>query len=54
NYINKTSHKNLWAVRGGGSRISLPKTGQETSYYEGDDGDLEKGISWPENDVDDQ
>ncbi|KJR44043.1 protein of unknown function DUF1566, partial [Candidatus Magnetoovum chiemensis] len=28
--------------------INLPKTGQETSYHEDDDGDLEKGISWPE------
>ena len=25
----------------------VPKTGQTTSYYEGDDGDLEKGVEWP-------
>jgi hypothetical protein len=27
--------------------ISLPKTGQTTSYYTGDDGYLEKGVAWP-------
>jgi len=27
--------------------IELPKTGQTTSYYAGDDGDLEKGVAWP-------
>jgi hypothetical protein len=27
--------------------IRLPKTGQTTSYYPGDDGDLEKGVNWP-------
>jgi Protein of unknown function (DUF1566). len=26
----------------------LPKTGQTTSYATGDDGDLEKGIAWPD------
>ena len=26
----------------------VPRTGQTTSYFEGDDGDLEKGIVWPE------
>jgi len=25
----------------------LPKTGQKTSYYSRDDGDFEKGVSWP-------
>jgi len=29
------------------STIQLPKTGQTTSYWGGDDGDLEKGIAWP-------
>ncbi|MEW6104350.1 MAG: DUF1566 domain-containing protein, partial [bacterium] len=28
--------------------IELPKTGQTTSYATGDDGDLEKGVSWPD------
>jgi hypothetical protein len=28
--------------------ISLPKTGQTTSYAPGDDGDLEKGVTWPD------
>jgi hypothetical protein len=27
--------------------INLPKTGQTTSYYTGDDGDLERGVAWP-------
>ena len=27
--------------------ISLPKTGQTTSYATGDDGDLQKGVAWP-------
>lgn len=26
----------------------VPKTGQTTSYYEGDDGGYEKGVAWPE------
>ncbi len=25
----------------------VPKTGQTTSYYTGDDGDYEKGVAWP-------
>jgi hypothetical protein len=25
----------------------VPKTGQTTSYATGDDGDLEKGVAWP-------
>ncbi|MEW6104352.1 MAG: DUF1566 domain-containing protein [bacterium] len=28
--------------------VALPKTGQTTSYATGDDGDLEKGVSWPD------
>ena len=28
--------------------VDLPKTGQTTSYYPGDDGDIKVGISWPE------
>jgi PKD repeat protein len=27
--------------------VSLPKTGQTTSYYNRDDGDLKKGVAWP-------
>ena len=30
-----------------GSTSGLPKTGQTTSYATGDDGDLEKGVAWP-------
>jgi len=43
----------VWPVRSGqcgsfdNSVICLPKTGQTTSYYSGDDGDLEKGVAWP-------
>jgi hypothetical protein len=29
------------------SKTQIPKTGQTTSYYSGDDGDLEKGLAWP-------
>jgi murein DD-endopeptidase MepM/ murein hydrolase activator NlpD len=37
-----------WPVRGGlDGTINLPKTGQTTSYYNWDDGDLEKGVGWP-------
>jgi len=28
--------------------VSLPKTGQTTSYATGDDGDLEMGVAWPD------
>lgn len=28
-------------------RAPVPKTGQTTSYATGDDGDLEKGVTWP-------
>ncbi|MBF0538082.1 MAG: hypothetical protein HQL03_07505, partial [Nitrospirae bacterium] len=27
--------------------VSLPQTGQTTSYYAGDDGALQKGVVWP-------
>jgi len=30
-----------------GERAQVPKTGQTTSSATGDDGDLEKGVSWP-------
>ena len=29
--------------------IQLPATGQTTSYYPGDDGDLQMGVAIPEN-----
>jgi hypothetical protein len=35
------------AATGAGGTVSLPKTGQTTSYATGDDGDLQKGVSWP-------
>ena len=31
-----------------GNVVYLPKTGQKTSYAPRDDGDLEKGIAWPD------
>jgi len=31
----------------GSNPASVPKTGQTTSYATGDDGDLEKGVAWP-------
>jgi hypothetical protein len=41
----------VWPVRSGQSGTLVPseiwKTGQTTSYASGDDGDLEKGVSWP-------
>jgi hypothetical protein len=44
----------VWPVRdaglcgsSGNSAICLPKTGQTTIYYPGDDGDLQKGTSFP-------
>jgi len=40
----------VWPVRGG-QDIPAPakvwETGQTTSYYGGDDGDLERGVAWP-------
>jgi hypothetical protein len=30
-----------------GSAVQLPETGQTTSYATGDDGDLQRGVSWP-------
>ncbi len=39
----------VWPVRLGqsGGIISLPRTGQQTSYYPGDDGALKMGVAWP-------
>jgi hypothetical protein len=37
-----------WAVRSsGGGAVALPRTGKETKYRDGDDGDLECGAAWP-------
>jgi len=45
---NKPAWKYGWAVRDGqAGTISLPKSGQTSSFSTGDDGDLEKGVSWP-------
>ena len=50
----KSSSYYVWPVRSGqcglfdNSVICLPQTGQTTSYYSGDDGDLEKGVAWPD------
>ena len=47
----KSSYYYVWPVRSGQSGTLVPseiwKTGQTTSYASGDDGDLEKGVSWP-------
>jgi N-acetylneuraminic acid mutarotase len=49
NYNPKTDNRYVWPVRAGQSDgvISLPATGQTTSYAVGDDGDLERGVAWP-------
>ena len=54
-YSYKKSNKNyVWSVRAGQSGNPDPsypantwKTGQMISYYSGDDGDLQRGVSWP-------
>lgn len=40
----------VWPVRsqsGTPQVVSIPKTGQTISYFAGDDGDLQKGVTWP-------
>ena len=38
----------VWPVRiVGDGVIELPKTGQRTSFYDGDDGDIQAGVLWP-------
>jgi hypothetical protein len=47
---NKTaSYFYVWPVRtvAGTPTIRIPRTGQTTGYYAGDDGNLQKGASWP-------
>ena len=38
---------NLFGVAGTLYNAGVPKTGQTTSFATGDDGDLEKGVAWP-------
>ena len=49
--IVKSDNYYVWPVRSGQSGTLVPseiwKTGQTTSYASEDDGDLEKGVSWP-------
>ncbi len=53
NVINasKTHSRYIWAVRAGQSGSAgvsqIWKTGQKASYADGDDGDLQRGVSWP-------
>lgn len=35
------------SLAGAAGTVSLPKTGQATSYLTGDDGDLQMGVPWP-------
>ncbi len=45
---NKTDVKGILAVRGTSTGpFTVPKTGQTISYAPGDDGDLQKGATWP-------
>jgi hypothetical protein len=37
----------IFEVHGTMLNAAVPKTGQTTSYASGDDGDLEKGVAWP-------
>jgi alpha-tubulin suppressor-like RCC1 family protein len=49
-YSDKANGNYVWPVRTGlvgCASVSLPKTGQTTSYRAGDDGDLGQGVSWP-------
>jgi hypothetical protein len=48
--ISKSNLHFVWQVRSvaSGGVINLPKTGQETSYISGDDGDINAGASWPD------
>ena len=47
-----TTSRQMLFVRGtsgpsGNSTVSLPKTGQSTSYFAGDDGSIKAGAAWP-------
>jgi hypothetical protein len=50
----KVSYRHLWLVRDGQGGIpdtafpaNIPRTGQTTSYYPGDDGEHQRGVLWP-------
>ena len=43
----KSLSQYVWPVRGGQSTSVIWRTGQQTSFYAGDDGALQFGISWP-------
>jgi len=45
----KTELDYVWPVRGGtgGAQADVWKSGQTTSYYSEDDGELQPGVSWP-------
>ena len=47
-FSKESSYRPVFAVRSEQTKgtVSLPKTGQQISYSTGDDGDLEKGITW--------
>lgn len=54
NWAWKTANGYVWPARAGQQDLPDPtfpanvwKTGQTISYYDGDDGDLRRGISWP-------
>ena len=43
-----SKHYHIWPIRTGQTGSNkIPKTGQTTSYADGDDGDLQRGASWP-------
>jgi hypothetical protein len=56
-YTPKNGYANFWPVRWGqsGSLVhsDIWKTGQTTIYAPGDDGDLERGVAWPDPRFDD-
>jgi hypothetical protein len=51
-YGNKPTYSYVWPVRSGLSgsfgSLTLPKTGQTTSYATGDDGNMQIGATWPD------
>lgn len=47
-YVPKSDEYFVLPVRSSeGGHVSLPRTGQTTKYESGDDGDLQKGVIWP-------
>jgi hypothetical protein len=48
-YAGKTASFDIFPVRTGETSgiIQIPKTGQTESFYSGDDGEYEYGVSWP-------